>query len=423
MGGGGPGERAGDVERVRGPGDADAERRPRAGEGQRGSGGAPRRRPPRAPRRPPARPGAARPGAATPRGERAPGPRAARAPARARTGARRAALARRGEASRRRGRRRAGRGPARRSRAAGWARRAPAPGRAARAGPSPRTPRARARRRSRAGRTAAPPPSSRRSRRRAAQRPLRRGRRAVQRKPAGASRPLPAAATAQRLAAGARGRPRRGAAPGSSERERSTSWIRSFGRSGRRTASEGAPDSIARAVSSIEVCQNGWRPESASQSMTPDGPDVGGLPGVLAGEPLRRDVGERARHVALRRERLRLRELREAEVEQPHRDLLAVGKQHVRGLHVAMEDAGRMRVREPVADLRARLDGSLVVELAGTHGLPEGSSRHELVGDVDVARSRARTRTRAGSSGGAGAPLRLPRARRARRPCPRGRRS
>ena len=56
--------------------------------------------------------------------------------------------------------------------------------------------------------------------------------------------------------------------------------------------------------------------------------------------------------------------LREAEVEQPHRDLLALGEEHVRGLDVAVDDPARVRVGERVEHLRRRLDGGRVVELA-----------------------------------------------------------
>ena len=45
-----------------------------------------------------------------------------------------------------------------------------------------------------------------------------------------------------------------------------------------------------------------------------------------------------------------------------------------------------MSVREPVADLRARLDRRSVVQLAGPQCLTKCASRHELVGDVDVPR-------------------------------------
>ncbi len=60
-----------------------------------------------------------------------------------------------------------------------------------------------------------------------------------------------------------------GLRPGASESDRSTSSSSRFGRSGRSVSSRGAPCSIARAVSSIDDCQKGCRPESASQSITP----------------------------------------------------------------------------------------------------------------------------------------------------------
>ena len=88
-----------------------------------------------------------------------------------------------------------------------------------------------------------------------------------------------------------------------------------------------------------------------------DCPDVAGGRALLAREPLGRDVRERARHVADRRQGLGLREGREAEVEQPHRDAV-LGHEHVRRLHVAVDDAALVRVREPLEQLRAGLDGS-----------------------------------------------------------------
>src|SRR5687767_8225645 len=56
---------------------------------------------------------------------------------------------------------------------------------------------------------------------------------------------------------------------GSRQRARSTTLIRSGGRSGRIVRSDGAPSSILRAVSIGEEAQNGCRPASASQSRTP----------------------------------------------------------------------------------------------------------------------------------------------------------
>ena len=113
-------------------------------------------------------------------------------------------------------------------------------------------------------------------------------------------------------------------------------------------------------------------------------PHVGCLGGVLACEPLGRDVRERARHVALRRERLRLRHSGEAEVEELRRHAIALREKDVRRLHVAMEDPRSVRVREPLRDLRARLDGAGVVERAGAQGLAEGAAGDELVRDVDM---------------------------------------
>ena len=93
-----------------------------------------------------------------------------------------------------------------------------------------------------------------------------------------------------------------------------------------------------------------------------DRPDVGCGPCRLACQPLRRDIGERSRHVARGRQRLLLGDEREPEIEQLHGDLDAV-----------------------VQDLRSRLDRRLVVELAALERVSQGPPRHVLVGDVDVA--------------------------------------
>ena len=81
-------------------------------------------------------------------------------------------------------------------------------------------------------------------------------------------------------------------------------------------------------------------------------------------EPLRRDVGERAGHVADRGQRVGLVELGEAEVEQPDRDARPFLDEHVRRLHVPVDDPEPVRVREGVEDLRGGLDGVAVAELA-----------------------------------------------------------
>ena len=79
-----------------------------------------------------------------------------------------------------------------------------------------------------------------------------------------------------------------------------------------------------------------------------DGPDVCGRRRRGATEAFRRDVRERPRDVAHGRQRLGLRQTREPEVEQAHGHTIAVGEQHVRRLHVAVDDAARVRVREPL---------------------------------------------------------------------------
>ena len=69
-----------------------------------------------------------------------------------------------------------------------------------------------------------------------------------------------------------------------------------------------------------------------------DRPDVCGRARLLAAEPFGRDVGERPGHVAGRGQRLLAVHSGEPEVEQANRDLVALGKQHVGGLHVAVDD-------------------------------------------------------------------------------------
>ncbi len=116
-----------------------------------------------------------------------------------------------------------------------------------------------------------------------------------------------------------------------------------------------------------------------------DRPDVARRIRRLAVQPLRRDVGERSRNVARRGERFRVGKSSEPEVEQPHRDLVAVGtEQDVRRLHVAVDDAVRVRVRQPVEHLGRSLDRDAVGHRACAQRLAERASRNVLVGDVDV---------------------------------------
>ena len=90
-------------------------------------------------------------------------------------------------------------------------------------------------------------------------------------------------------------------------------------------------------------------------------------------------------HVADRGQRLRLVELGETEVEEAHRDALVVREQDVRRLDVAVDDPAAVRVREPVEDLRRRLDRLAVAQLAGAHRVSKRPPADVLVGDVDVA--------------------------------------
>ena len=207
----------------------------------------------------------------------------------------------------------------------------------------------------------------------------------------GIARPLrsPAADAAgpeRPCGAGRRARARTVAASGRRLSARSTHSTTAGSRSGRMEASDGAPSSIRRAVSSSEPPQNGCRPASASQSSTPTAQTSAAGPGGLAAQPLGRDVRERAGDVADGRQRLVLVHHRQAEVEELHAHVRAVREQDVRGLDVAVDDAVGVRVRQAVEDLRACLDRCLVVQVA-SRGSPRASvsARDVLVDDVDVA--------------------------------------
>jgi len=114
-----------------------------------------------------------------------------------------------------------------------------------------------------------------------------------------------------------------------------------------------------------------------------DGPDVRCGGRLLAAQPLGRDVRERPGDVAGRRQRLLVRELRQPEVEQAGAPVVGA-EQDVGRLHVAVDDAARVRVRETVEGLRARLDELGVLQVAPAHGLAQRRPGHVLVGDVDV---------------------------------------
>ncbi len=141
-----------------------------------------------------------------------------------------------------------------------------------------------------------------------------------------------------------------------------------------------------------------------------DGPDVGGGGRLVAVEALGRDVGERPGHVSDRRQRVELGHLCEPEVEQADVDLVRFAEQDVRRLHVAVDDAAAVGVRERVQQLRGGLDGLAVPELAGGERLAERAAGHVLVGDVDVAgvaRKRIDALAAGMAQGGGGARLAL----------------
>ena len=116
-----------------------------------------------------------------------------------------------------------------------------------------------------------------------------------------------------------------------------------------------------------------------------DRPHVGGRAGLLPTQALGRDVRQRPRDVADRRQRLLLAHEREPEVEQLHAHAGRFGEEHVRGLHVAMDDSLRMGVRQTVEDLRRRLQHVRVAERLRPQRLTQRPPDDVLVGDVDVA--------------------------------------
>ena len=77
-------------------------------------------------------------------------------------------------------------------------------------------------------------------------------------------------------------------------------------------------------------------------------------------------------------------DLGEAEVQHAGGNILALGEQHVRRLHIAVDDPARVRVCERLEHLCRSLDRGSVVELPAAKGLAERPSGHVLVSDVDV---------------------------------------
>ena len=84
-----------------------------------------------------------------------------------------------------------------------------------------------------------------------------------------------------------------------------------------------------------------------------DRPDIGARVRGLPAHLLRRHVGRRAEGRVLRRQLQRIDERRQAEVEDAH---AVLGQDHVARLDVAVDDALRVRLGEPVGDLRRDLE-------------------------------------------------------------------
>ena len=181
---------------------------------------------------------------------------------------------------------------------------------------------------------------------------------------------------------------------------------------GRTVSSGGAPAWIRREVSTVSPPQNGCSPASASQSITPTRPDVGRGRRGAAVQPLGRDVGERARDVAERGQRVELRHLRETEVEQPHVDRCPDSASRTfDGLTSRWTMPLRVRVCERLGDLRRRPRSP-----PGRRSRPRASPRAACGRGCTRRRcrratGRARARGSAGSAGGAGRRRRVPRAR------------
>ena len=133
--------------------------------------------------------------------------------------------------------------------------------------------------------------------------------------------------------------------------------------------------------------------------MTPTAQTSEASPALLAGQALRRDVGERAGDVALRRERLRLGDPREPEVEQPHRD---PRRRPRAGRSTASRPGGgcRPRARAPGRRRSARRPRSQPGRRARRRAGPPGTCAPARTRRrCRRGAGRARTRRRAGSSG------------------------
>ena len=195
------------------------------------------------------------------------------------------------------------------------------------------------------------------------------------------------------------------------------------GQVGRRAESGGAPEVDRRRDLRERDAPERVAPGERLPEDHADGPDVAPLGGLLAREPLGRDVRERPGHVADGGQRVGLVELGEPEVEEADRQLLALLDEHVRGLHVPVHDPAPVGVGEAVEHLGGDLD-----RLGVARGRRCGGSRGACGPGRTRTRCRrgprprrSRRRERSARDAGARRPP-SPRSR-ARRACPRAGRS
>ena len=183
---------------------------------------------------------------------------------------------------------------------------------------------------------------------------------------------------------------RRGAAcAGSMESAASTAAMSLRERSPRRAESGGAPDAIVDATSGSGTPQNGWLPASASQRITPTAQtslrSLASLPSRRSGAMYASVPGTSPTAVSVSASSNWARPKSRTRAERR----LAVLDEHVRGLHVAMDDPVAMRVGETLEDLRRELHRGRVVELARADQLAQRAAADVLVRDVHVAVVRA----------------------------------
>ena len=213
-------------------------------------------------------------------------------------------------------------------------------------------------------------------------------------------RPSPAA----RRRASPRSRPLAGS--------RGSAWAtasrQSAGQVGAHTGRAAAHRPGSRGVSTSDTAPNGWPAASASQSITPtDQTSLAGVPSFSL-EPLGRDVGQRARHVAGGGKGLRSSICARPKSSRRTEIASSVREQDVRGLDVAMDDSAP-RARAPARPAPAPSPRRSCPR-ARRGESPRGTcARDVLVRDIDVApspaKSWARRQRSCRSRGGAGLAL------------------